>query len=62
MGLVTRFLVALAAGGELQVVRQNLETSHQEAHELRGRRMRVAWRDEQTFAIDEGQSREEGQP
>jgi putative spermidine/putrescine transport system ATP-binding protein len=62
VGMVTRFLVALDAGGELQVVRQNLETSSQEAQELRGRRMRVAWRDEQTFAIDEGQSREEGQP
>jgi len=62
VGMVTRFLVALDAGGELQVVRQNLETSSQEAQELRGRRMKVAWRDEQTFAIDEGQSREEGQP
>jgi putative spermidine/putrescine transport system ATP-binding protein len=61
VGMVTRFLVALDAGGELQVVRQNLETSSQQAQELRGRRMRVAWRDEQTFAIDEGQSREEGQ-
>jgi putative spermidine/putrescine transport system ATP-binding protein len=60
-GMVTRFLVVLDAGGELQVVRQNLETSSQEAQELRGRRIRVAWRDEQTFAIDEGQSREEGQ-
>jgi putative spermidine/putrescine transport system ATP-binding protein len=62
VGMVTRFLVALDAGGELQVVRQNLETSSQEAQELRGRRMKVAWRDGQTFAIDEGQSREEGQP
>jgi putative spermidine/putrescine transport system ATP-binding protein len=62
IGMVTRVLGALAAGGELQVVRQNLETSSQEAQELRGRRMSVAWRDEQTFAIDEGQSREEGQP
>jgi hypothetical protein len=42
-------------------VRQNLETSSLDAHELRGRRVRVGWRDEQTFAIDEGQSREEGQ-
>jgi putative spermidine/putrescine transport system ATP-binding protein len=62
VGMVTRFLVALDAGGELQVVRQNLETSSQEAQELRGRRVSVAWRDEQTFAIDEVQSREEGQP
>jgi putative spermidine/putrescine transport system ATP-binding protein len=61
VGMVTRYLVALDAGGELQVVRQNLETSSQEAQELRGRRVRVAWREEQTSAIDEGQSREEGQ-
>jgi putative spermidine/putrescine transport system ATP-binding protein len=62
VGMVTRYLIALDAGGELQVVRQNLETSSQEAQELRGRRVSVAWRDEQTFAIDEVQSREEGQP
>jgi putative spermidine/putrescine transport system ATP-binding protein len=61
VGMVTRYLVALDAGGALQVVRQNLETSSQEAQELRGRRVRVAWREEQTSAIDEGQSREEGQ-
>jgi len=61
VGMVTRFLVALDAGGELQVVRQNLESSSQQAQELRERRIKVAWRDEQTFAIDEGQSREEGQ-
>jgi putative spermidine/putrescine transport system ATP-binding protein len=60
VGMITRYLVALDAGGELQVVRQNLETSSQEAQELRGRRVRVAWRAEQTSAIDEGQSREEG--
>jgi putative spermidine/putrescine transport system ATP-binding protein len=62
LGMVTRFLVELDGGGELQVVRQNLETSSQEAQELRGRRVRVAWHEAQTFAIDEVQSREEGQP
>jgi putative spermidine/putrescine transport system ATP-binding protein len=61
LGMVTRYMVALDAGGELQVVRQNLETSSREAQELRGRRVRVAWRNEQTFAIDEVQSHEEGQ-
>jgi putative spermidine/putrescine transport system ATP-binding protein len=62
VGMVTRYLVELEGGGELQVVRQNLETSSQEAQELRGRRVRVAWHEAQTFAIDEVQSREEGQP
>jgi putative spermidine/putrescine transport system ATP-binding protein len=59
VGMVTRYLVALDAGGTLQVVRQNLETSSVDAHELRGRRVRVAWREDQTFAIEEVQSREE---
>ena len=62
VGMVTRYLVELEGGGELQVVRQNLETSSQEAQELRGRRVRVAWHEAQTFAIDEVQSREEGPP
>jgi putative spermidine/putrescine transport system ATP-binding protein len=53
VGMVTRFLVELDGGGELQVVRQNLETSSQEAQELRGRRVRVAWHAAQTFAIEE---------
>ena len=33
-GMVTRYLVQLDDGGELQVVRQNLETSSAEALEL----------------------------
>jgi putative spermidine/putrescine transport system ATP-binding protein len=53
VGMVTRYLVELDGGGELQVVRQNLETSSQEAQGLRGRRVRVAWREAQTFAMEE---------
>jgi putative spermidine/putrescine transport system ATP-binding protein len=59
VGMVTRYLIALDAGGALQVVRQNLETSSVDAHELRGRRVRVGWREGQTSAIEEVQSREE---
>jgi putative spermidine/putrescine transport system ATP-binding protein len=51
--MVTRYLVELEAGGELQVVRQNLEMSSREAQELEGRHVRVAWHEEQTFAIEE---------
>ena len=40
------------SGGELIVIRQNLETSHDEARDLRGRKVRVGWRPEQTFALD----------
>ena len=51
-GMVTRYLVDLDAGGELQVVRQNLETSSAEALEQKGRRVRIGWREEHTFAIE----------
>jgi putative spermidine/putrescine transport system ATP-binding protein len=53
IGAVTRYLVDLDAGGEIQVVRQNLEMSSQEALEQRGRRVRVAWRGEHAYAIPE---------
>jgi putative spermidine/putrescine transport system ATP-binding protein len=52
VGMVTRYTVELDQGGELQVVRQNLETSSAEVVESRGRRVRLEWRPEQTFAID----------
>jgi putative spermidine/putrescine transport system ATP-binding protein len=52
-GMVTRYLVALDGGGELQVVRQNLETSSSEALEQRGRQVTVGWRPDQTVAVPE---------
>ncbi len=54
VGMVTRYVVELDSGGELAVVRQNLETSSQEALEARGRRVRLGWRPEHTFVIEEG--------
>jgi putative spermidine/putrescine transport system ATP-binding protein len=53
VGMVTRYLVELEAGGELQVVRQNLETSSADALEQRGREVRIGWREEHTFAIED---------
>jgi putative spermidine/putrescine transport system ATP-binding protein len=50
-GPLTRYVVALDAGGELQVVAQNLETTSAEALEDRGREVSVAWRPEHTSAI-----------
>ena len=52
-GMVTRYLVQLDDGGELQVVRQNLETSSAEALEQRGREVTVGWRPEHTVAVQE---------
>ncbi len=54
-GMVTRYLVQLDDGGELQVVRQNLETSSAEALELAGRKVVVGWRPEHTVAVAAGE-------
>jgi len=51
IGMVTRYLVDLERGGELQVVRQNLETSSTEALEQQGRQVTVGWSEEHTYAI-----------
>jgi putative spermidine/putrescine transport system ATP-binding protein len=52
VGMVTRFVVDLDAGGELVVVRQNLETSSQEALSEQGKRVRLSWRPEHTYEIN----------
>ncbi len=59
-GMITRFIVELDRGGELQVVRQNLEMSSQEALEQKGRRVRVGWSGEHAYAIPDSQPIEEG--
>jgi hypothetical protein len=53
--MLTRYVVELDSGGELVVVRQNLETSSQEALEARGRRVRLGWQPEHTYVIEEEQ-------
>ena len=53
-GMVTRLHVELDAGGRIQVARQNAETtSHSGDENLRGRRVKVAWRREHTVAVAE---------
>jgi putative spermidine/putrescine transport system ATP-binding protein len=52
VGMVTRFVVDLDGGGELVVVRQNLETSSQEALAEQGKRVRLSWRPEHTYEIN----------
>jgi putative spermidine/putrescine transport system ATP-binding protein len=51
VGSVTRYLVDLDAGGELTVVRQNLEATSQDVLEARGKRVRLEWKPEHTYAI-----------
>jgi len=55
VGMVTRYNVVLDGGGELQVVRQNLETSSSDVGGARGRRVRLEWSPENTFEIKEDQ-------
>jgi putative spermidine/putrescine transport system ATP-binding protein len=50
-GMITRYLVDLDAGGTLQVVRQNLESSSVEALEQRGKEVVVGWSPEHTVAV-----------
>jgi putative spermidine/putrescine transport system ATP-binding protein len=57
-GMITRLRVAMDAGGELLVVRQNLETTSQDALEDKGRKVRLGWREEHTYAIEK--EKEEG--
>jgi putative spermidine/putrescine transport system ATP-binding protein len=50
-GMVTRYTVALEAGGELQLVRQNVEGASTEATAEQGREVLVGWRPEHTVAV-----------
>ncbi len=62
VGMVTRFIVALDDGGELAVVRQNLDSA-EEALEARDTKVRLAWRPEQTVTVKrepEERPREQG--
>jgi putative spermidine/putrescine transport system ATP-binding protein len=59
VGAVTRFVVELDGGGTLTVLRQNLERSSAETLEERGRRVRLVWRPEHTFAIEGSKEKEE---
>ena len=48
--MVTRFVVELDSGGELVVVRQNLEQASDPGEE-RGRRVRLSWFPQHTYTI-----------
>ncbi|HKB19770.1 MAG TPA: ABC transporter ATP-binding protein [Gaiellaceae bacterium] len=58
-GMVTRYLVDLDQGGELQVVRQNLETSSSQALDAKGKEVLLEWRPEHMLEI-ETDSEQEG--
>jgi putative spermidine/putrescine transport system ATP-binding protein len=50
-GMVTRYTVALDAGGELQLVRQNAEGTSAGVASEQGREVMVGWRPEHTVAV-----------
>jgi putative spermidine/putrescine transport system ATP-binding protein len=56
VGMVTRYVVELDEGGELVVIRQNLETSSTEALDARGRSVVLEWRPEHALEIDRGET------
>ncbi len=58
-GPVTRFEVDLEAGGRLQAVRQNSETSSAQIAEQRGQEVEVGWLPEQAVPVGDGARTEE---
>lgn len=53
LGMATRYVIELDAGGTLTAVSQNRETAGADVLAARGRHVTVSWRDDQTFAIGE---------
>jgi len=60
-GMVTRYTVALERGGELQLVRQNVEGAPPGAASEQGREVLVGWRPEHAVAV-RGKTKEEESP
>ncbi len=50
-GMITRYLVDLEAGGQLQVVRQNLEAPSEDLQAEKGRKVKIGWRTEHTVPV-----------
>jgi putative spermidine/putrescine transport system ATP-binding protein len=51
LGMLTRYQVQLADGSRLTAVRQNLDGAAADALGARGTKIKVAWRDDQTYEI-----------
>jgi putative spermidine/putrescine transport system ATP-binding protein len=58
LGSVTRYVVETDHGETLMVLRQNLDTSAEQAQAERGRSVRVSWRSEHASVLDTGQEKE----
>jgi putative spermidine/putrescine transport system ATP-binding protein len=51
VGMSTRFVVDLEAGGTLMAVRQNAATASGEDAQLRGQRVTLLWRGEHEYSL-----------
>jgi putative spermidine/putrescine transport system ATP-binding protein len=58
-GMVTRYTVALDAGGKLQLVRQNVDSASSEALSEPGTQVVLGWRPEHAAAVHGNQSKQE---
>ena len=58
VGMVTRYVVELDQGGELSVVRQNLEETSAQVLEERGRQVILTWDPAHTVSIERGEDGE----
>jgi putative spermidine/putrescine transport system ATP-binding protein len=61
-GMVTRYKVALDAGGELQVIRQNMEGTSADVASEQGKEVIVGWRPEHAVAVRGSSTTEEDSP
>jgi putative spermidine/putrescine transport system ATP-binding protein len=59
-GMVTRFTVDLERGGELQLIRQNTESTAPDTGSSRGEEVVVGWRPEHAVAVRDKSTNEEG--
>jgi putative spermidine/putrescine transport system ATP-binding protein len=59
VGMLTRYTVVLEGGGELQVVRQNVEGASVDAPSEQGREVLVGWRPEHAVAVRGKSTKEE---
>jgi putative spermidine/putrescine transport system ATP-binding protein len=60
LGALTRYIVDLDAGSELVAVRQNSETSSQDALDQRGTRIRLQWHPGHTFDLTQRRDSQNG--
>jgi putative spermidine/putrescine transport system ATP-binding protein len=52
-GMHTRYVIELDAGGELQVMQQNLDTTSAQVTEQRGRKVTIGWSDDNQQAMED---------